>query len=460
MRRNDPPGAAPRGLILLRDGRRGLILLRDGRRGLILLREHARKLALLRRNRALILMAVQAGLLLLLTACQDDQGLMGPGLENAIGPSTAFGIWTPGPGDTCSKEIHDRYAVVGPDGLIYPTWHPPVDPGTGCHFGHEHGRDPRGSALYAVTGDLPFGYANQQQDIHNPNMRRHEDHVGHKIEWENGMQMNVRGAAGAIISVSCDVLTKLHQGTHSKDAFTNNVHELIYHLRCSDGSRLHMTVLTPIGRPGEMVTSCDRRTIQVGPATPVNSPNGNGRRILPDRQCVEQHLLVHEGSKSNFGQGLHESWETHTTLRRADGHTLALVDAYFQVNFPSRFYDPSMPDGVGRPLELCVTPFNGRQARGGPCDALNGLQGVRFDSPSSPFNGAKRFVDINANRINNASGPDVWYTDPFGRNGRTEPFPGSIRQVIAKVDNTGLNLHGPVIGKSRDYGGPGVRAPN
>jgi hypothetical protein len=412
------------------------------------------------RVRGLILLMAQGLLLLALTACQEgEESLTGPGLESALGPSTAFGIWTPGSSDTCSKEIHDRYAVVGPDGLLYPTWHPPVDPGTGCHFGHEHGRDPRGSALYGTTGPLPFGYANQQLDIYDPTTRRHEDHVGHKIEWENGMQMNVAGAAGNLISVTCDVLAKLHQGTHSQDAFTNNLHELNYHLRCSDGSRIHMTVLTAIGRPGEMVTSCDRRTIQVGTATPANSPNGNGRRIIPDRQCVEQHLLVHEGAKSNFGQGLKESWETHTTLRRADGGTLAVVDAYFQVNFPSRFFDATQPNNVGRPLELCVGSFGGRRARGGPCDA-SGLQGVAFNSALSPFNGARRFVDINGNRVSNADGPEVWYTDPFGRNGRTQPFPGSIRQFVSKLDNSGLNLNGPVIGRDRDYTGPGVRAPN
>lgn len=396
-----------------------------------------------------------------LSACQEgaDDSLIGPGLEEALGPSTAYGIWNPTGSDTCSKEIHDRYSVIGPDGLLYPTWHPPVDPETGCHFGHEHGRDPRGSALYSTTGPLPFGYANQQLDIYDPTTRRHEDHVGHKIEWENNIPMNVRGAAGNLIAVTCDVLAKLHQGTHSKDAFTNNLHEFNYHLRCSDGSRIHMTMLTAIGRPGEMLTSCDRRVIQVGPATPVNSPNGNGRRIIPDVQCVEQHLLVHDGAKSNFGAGLKESWETHSQLKRADGHTLATVDAYFQVNFPSRFFDPTKPDNVGRPLELCTNSFSGRQARGGPCDT-SGLQGVSFNSPMSPFNGARRFVDINGNRVSNADGPEVWYTDPFGRNGRTEPFPGSIRQFVSKLDNSALNLHGPVIGRDRDYSGPGVRAPN
>jgi hypothetical protein len=28
------------------------------------------------------------------------------------------------------------------------------------------------------------------------------------------------------------------------------------------------------------------------------------------------------------------------------------------------------------------------------------------------------------------------------------------------VDNAGRNGHGPVLGRGRNYGGPGVRAPN
>jgi len=57
-------------------------------------------------------------------------------------------------------------------------------------------------------------------------------------------------------------------------------------------------------------------------------------------------------------------------------------------------------------------------------------------------------------------GPNVWWTDSFGRNGRTEPFPGAIRQWVASRDNDGLDLHGPTIGKNRNYDALGVRAPN
>ena len=61
----------------------------------------------------------------------------------------------------------------------------------------------------------------------------------------------------------------------------------------------------------------------------------------------------------------------------------------------------------------------------------------------------------------NGNSGEVWYTDAFGRHGRTEPFPGSIRQRLARTDNAiGVDAGGPVIGNHRDYPGPGVHAPN
>jgi hypothetical protein len=68
-------------------------------------------------------------------------------------------------------------------------------------------------------------------------------------------------------------------------------------------------------------------------------------------------------------------------------------------------------------------------------------------------------VDINSNIIDNEKGPAVWYTDPFGKEGRTKPFPGSIKQWIAPIAGV-LNPEGPGLGNRRNYGGVGVRAPN
>ena len=86
---------------------------------------------------------------------------------------------------------------------------------------------------------------------------------------------------------------------------------------------------------------------------------------------------------------------------------------------------------------------------------------MRFDDPRSPFNGVRRKVDINSNRVNNLEGPNVWYSDPYGRNARAEPFPGSVRQWLARVNNNqGFNQSGPAIGGDRNYGAGGTHAPN
>ena len=159
-------------------------------------------------------------------SCREPQ-VVTPGGGTPTGFAQSYGLWTPGPRDDCSAEAHNAYSVVGPDGKLYPTWHPPVDPATGCSFGHDHGRDPRGSALFAQVGPIPFGYANEQLDAYDPANPRHEDHFGHKVEWENDVPLHFGSAAAdQLFEIRCDVLTKLHQGTHSRDAFTNNMHEL------------------------------------------------------------------------------------------------------------------------------------------------------------------------------------------------------------------------------------------
>jgi hypothetical protein len=398
-----------------------------------------------------------------LAAC--NQASVGP--QDAVGMAQAFSLWTPGSNDTCSKEIHDSYSTVGSDQKLYPTWHPPVDPRTGCKFGHEHGRDPSGSNLYTEVGPIPFGYANEQLDIYDPNGMRHEDHFGHKIEWENDIEVSFGGAVGhAILGLRCDVLTKLHQGTHSRDAFTNNLHELVYHIRCRDGTRMDVTLMSAIGTPGEFVRSCDRDvTVVVGPATPANSPRGDGERIIPDRTCVEQFAFVAGGQTGDFDEALHESWQTSNSIRTADGRGIAFFNPYFQVRYPSRYYDPSQPNSVGRPIDLCYETLpNGFRALGDPCrtSTANGTAtGLLFDDPRSVFNGAARTVDINYNEIRNEDGPEIWYTDPFGKNGRTTPFPGSIAQHIAKMNNDrGVGMSGPQIGEDRPYTGSGVHSPN
>ncbi len=382
-------------------------------------------------------------------------------------PSQAFGLWSPSHWDSCTRAIHDQYSVVGPDGKRYPTWHPPVDPATGCTFGHEHGRDPRGSRLYAAVGPIPFGLANEALESWDPSGTRHEDHFGHKIEWENGVALQKSvGGQRVNIGVSCDFLTKIHQGTHSKDAFSNNLHELAYHVRCTDGTELHATIMVAFGAPGEFVRSCDKATVvSAGPPSPANSPAGNGVRFIPDRSCIDQYILVAPGQFSQFSQGLYEDWVSGNYLRREDGGQLAYFDPHFAVFAPSRYYESGLASLTGRSMEACYeTSPAGHHAAGGACDAStrNGQDlDVTWDDPRSALNGLVREVYFNQTVINNAGGPSVWYTDPFGGHAATTPFPGSVEQRIAAIDNTRpFPLESQAFGGTRNYGGNGVHAPN
>jgi hypothetical protein len=390
---------------------------------------------------------------LTLFACQDDVGLVGPG-KAPNGVSRAFSAWTPGPGDTCTPEIHDRFATVGPDGKLYPTWHPPVDPQSGCTFGHEHGRDPRGSDLFDEVGYIPFGLANEAADLFAP-------HPGYKVEWENDVEMRVGlgDLGGALFTISCDVMVELHQGSAGSGRFVNPHHELAYHARCSEGTELHFQIVTTIGHAGEFVRSCDSG-VHVVVAPDAGGRDGGGKRLIPDRTCVERHILVAEGQTSRFSSGLRESWQFSESLRAANGETLASVGPYFNVFNPSRYHDPDKPDLLGNAIDLCYEVMaDGNRARGGPCEGIPAIP-VAWNDPASPFDGAHRDVDINGIRIRNEDGPEVWYTDAYGKNGSPERFPGSIRQVIAGINNEVVTPSGPSIGRDRHYGGQGVHPPN
>jgi hypothetical protein len=408
-------------------------------------------------------------------------GVIGPGVRAPA--SHALGLWTPTRYDTCPTWLHDTYAVVGPDGRRYPTWHPPsvVNPetGRGCTFGHEHGRDPRASRVLgliarqlrgrsAAGAGVPFGLANEALDIyaaqHPGSPTRHEDHVGHKIEWQNGVQLQrIVNGRRKNIGVTCDWLTKVHQGTHSADAFGNDVHELLYAVHCSDGTQIVADLLARFGPVNRFTRSCDNAT-PVDPGTTHTLPGGEaGARLIPDRPCVEQYLLVGDGAFSDFSRGLYEDWISGNHLRTADGRDLAYFDPHFAVFNPARYYDPSQAGQLGRTITSCFEhEANGNRAHGGVCDEIGAATTpIAWDEPASPFNGSHRETYFNQTTIDNPGGPTRWYTDPYGQNGSTAPFPGAVCQLIGAVDNRSRpRLESQAFGAQRPYEGNGVHAPN
>lgn len=436
-------------------------------------------------------------------------GQWSPNLKYDTCPSYPEGVTTDEQKSAYSKSVHDTYTVKGPDGKWYPTWHPPVDPTTGCRFGHDHGRNPKTSALWSfiqeqfsfdenkngtieqgereVSG-LPFGYVNEQLDVYNMSKgvmdgMRHEDHVGHKIEWENALTLRVNANGGVSgpsnyetynLDANCDFLMKIHQGTHSKDAFTNNMHELAYFVSCRgqnpafNGLKVAAAKMVLFGKPGQIAEACNKsKTYDVGTATPPNSPAGDGIRFLPTKYCIDTYGLVPQGTFTDSGLALYEDWVSSNYLSKPDGTVLAYFDPHFAVFTPSRYYDPTKPDNMGRSIDLCyMTEANGDKARMGECDVATNygqIRDISWDDPRSPFNGVHREMYFNQTWIKNPNGPTTWYTDPFGGNASTTPFTGSVAQYVPQMDNYNkVILESQALGKDRRCGGDctGVHAPN
>jgi len=407
-----------------------------------------------------------------------------PRLPPAAG-SVAFTSrnWQPGAADTCPREVHERFSVIGPDGKRYPGWHPPsaVDPATKrpCTFGHEHGRDPRGSDLrswvtshFALPGretyaGIPFGQATEALDewaAANPGTAaRQEDHVGYKVDYENDVPL--RGTGGQNLGVTCDYLVRVHQGSHSPDALNNNVHELLYASRCSDGTELISNTVSRFGDPGEYSRGCDP-DVKV-PSTDNGFPDGEGDRLIPDRTCMETNFLVPAGRTTSVWAS-YEKWSSQNQLRSSDGgaEPLASFSTAFGVFNPSRYGDPSAPLTTRRTHELCwEVEANGDKANGVECDEATEDGAISapysYDDARSPFNGTYRDFYVRDTQLRNSGGSRRVWTDPYGGNASPQQFPGAVCQLVATSDTPSRpEAQERVFGRNRTNEAPGVHAPN
>jgi len=95
-----------------------------------------------------------------------------PTIQSTAGRFSSTGEITPDGRPVCADWVHALHTTTGPDGLIYPTWHPQIDPVYGCVFGHEHGSDPR--SFIGFTGMPAFGYAAATAGIS-------QSHFGYKV---------------------------------------------------------------------------------------------------------------------------------------------------------------------------------------------------------------------------------------------------------------------------------------
>ncbi|GAB3652849.1 hypothetical protein GCM10028833_25470 [Glycomyces tarimensis] len=375
----------------------------------------------------------------------------------------------------CSNEIHARYWTYGPDGKVYPTWHP-TQHSSGCSFGHEHGDDPRNSPLFGESGFPPFGYVSEvQADSLPEGSQRHEDHVGHKVLAESVDV--IEGDDGSAffppqgnVLANCDILLKIHQGTHSPDAFKNNVHELISNIECNANGQTvqaKTAMMMPFGEAGGFSPSeCPGfggQRIEVGTPVPADSPSEYQSlgRLIAESGCIDAirrgdtHFdpLYPEPQPFNVSD-MDDFWFGNSQVNGA-GVNFSISPLFYVVD-SQRYYDPSLPNNMGRVLDLCYEP----DLLGGPnCDEAlqaGGGQRLAWDDPRSPFKGTLREYRPGGFTVQAPGGTTV-YTNAYGGDVSTTPFEGSIEQYFSGSTSGGSWY---LRGATRDWDDGTVHSPN
>ncbi len=371
-----------------------------------------------------------------------------------------FGQWSPARPWECPRWMHDTYWVEGDDGKAYPTWHPPVDfdPETRryCTYGHEHGDDPRGSAAFAVVGLPPFGYVNEQHSPGNPALQRREDHVGHKVLVANGWRM-YRNSDGR--DERCNVVVKLHMGTHSADALVNTAHEVFMGGQCEGQQPFHIRQFALFGAPGSFkeaeAPGCNQQVSPGLPAQPANQPTGGVHRAIPTRDCFLRGGPVDQSQ--NVSARTVEFWLS----------GMLGGDLYAAVHNPARIYTPEAPNRIARTVDLCYQadhPLADTLA----CQATVAASPtpLAWDDPRSFFRGTRHFGHhFSALRFQDSAN-SILYTNAYGQNARATPDPSQGITVRQRVPTSGFyfRVDGHLsLFPDVDYGAGGrngVRAPN
>lgn len=318
----------------------------------------------------------------------------------AIQPSWTRPTGAPVPvsGQQCPAWVNDRYAAQGPDGLWYPTWHPPTDPQFGCHFGFEEGDDPTNSP--ALRGHpVLFGYA--------------EYHAQGHIDPLEGFKVTVMNPGDADVNVpnshehAYAVLVQ-HQLTSSDHRFIAFSHSLEFHYyNPDDGRELHIDVMDTFN--DLLVKGCG-----VVPDVTIHRTDlGNyGSQI----QVPGAHCFAGPGPDGSQ----YEDWISPNYIGLdSAGNYLAYFDPHFAVFNPNTYCDLQMDPQTG--ALKCTLGYSDT--------ALN--DGQDPSSTSSWFKGTHRETYINQVWVKNTSGSTTVWTDPYGKRVTAETA-NAIPQFISQ----------------------------
>jgi len=409
--------------------------------------------------------------------------------EMSVSSSTTFAMWrekidaptnssaplgTSTAGEDC-RDLHDRYWVKGDDGLAYHTWHPAAV--AGCEFRHEHGDNAANSDILDYAGGYPpFAFVMEQQQAAHPNMPRHEDHFGHKIVVANDIKLAIGTSTDSNdtlydAGITCDWLSKIHQGSHSADALTNNTHEYFLSLQCDDTHQQESTefsvkVMADWGQANKVTFINDGFTNiypvetqvtsfltkpwngepdPIAPPNMTSPPNANGAREFTSIAGLQWRPW------SEVRQP--ELWQQSEVSIQTPVGSITFAP-YYVVKNPSRLLKSN--DTLQRTVDLCYDN-NGKRLSGPFCSILPlSRPGPDYwKSAASPFNGSMRSVNFKAIEVNNDGGPAEFCTDPFGQmSEQTPPCTSSnIKQKSASIRNFWNSQPGNFANCVRDTSG-------
>lgn len=306
-------------------------------------------------------------------------------------------------GQPCPQALHDAIKTTGPDGKSYPTWHPAVDPQTGCYFGHEHGADPRTSNANATMP--PFGYVGSVAGMAEP-------HEGFKVFVANqGDQID---AAGTMIASPADIRVVFHMGTARVGRYTNRFHSVIYDYVHQDGRALHLQGMADTGGLAAVGATCDhprkggRDFSTIGCNDPYEIWAFKFQVIHPD-----DPLTAPDQTRATAG-GAVAAFDPITTRDPADNTRLVYTEQY----------------------------------RNGP-QAANPL------SPLALYRGCRREAYATPN-WNNGGRPTVYWTDAYGLVNTAGEGTGLLRQEVT----ASAKSNGGVLKLVENLCGAGIWSPN
>jgi hypothetical protein len=329
--------------------------------------------------------------------------------------SLDYGSWVPNPTyDTCSKEIHDKYFVIGADGKKYSTWHPAIDPETGCKFGHEHGDDPRTSK---ADSSMPaFGYAAEQAGMSEP-------HVGFKVAVLNSGDVVESNINSKVSNVDARVV--LHMGTGGVKRYGQQFHSMEYDSVARDGSgaEVHIYGMSNTGPTSLNASTC-------------TTPRA-GAKDFSSVGCWDPYEIWNAVTFAIYGQGERNDRQ---------GARAYIINSW-------AVFDPITTRDPNDINKLIYSQDYYKDAK--PFPPAGYESGLDPLSPSSFFLGCKREIYYGF-ELENKGNQMVVYTDPYGLVKSNQPAPGLIKQELSVS-----SFHPSTIWKKPNNNcGGGIHTPN